>query len=122
MGIVNVVDFKIYMSRIKRKRAFEHAQNVRIHIILRLRKVSSGHLLSIVTLSCIQEFCWRTVKALIRLRGCQKTRFRTAPAQMTSNWNGHSHEARLFRGTETKTDVANSLTRHKGTIAITDIR
>ena len=32
---------------VKRKSAFEHAQNVRIH--LRMRKISSGHLLSIET-------------------------------------------------------------------------
>ena len=29
------------MDCVKRKRAFEHAQNVRIHIILRMRMVSS---------------------------------------------------------------------------------
>ena len=34
-----------------RKRAFEHAQNVQIQIILRMRKVSSGTLLSISQLA-----------------------------------------------------------------------
>ena len=37
------------MVRIKRKSAFEHAQNVRIHVILRMRKVWSGLLFSIDT-------------------------------------------------------------------------
>ena len=37
------------MGRVKRKSAFEHAQNVRIHIILHMRRVSSGQLLSIET-------------------------------------------------------------------------
>ena len=31
------------------KRAFEHAQNKVIHIILHMRKISSGYLLSIET-------------------------------------------------------------------------
>ena len=35
------------MSRPKRKGAFEHAQNEQIQIILRMRKVSAGRLLSI---------------------------------------------------------------------------
>ena len=35
------------MGRAKQKSAFEHEQKVRIHIILHMRKVSSGHLLSI---------------------------------------------------------------------------
>ena len=30
------------IGRVKRKGAFKHAQNVRIHIILHMRKVSSG--------------------------------------------------------------------------------
>ena len=38
---------KTHKDRAKRKSAFEHAQNVWIHIILHMRKVSSGHL-----------FCW----------------------------------------------------------------
>ena len=37
-----------------KKNVFEHAQNVRILIILHMRKVSSGHLLSIETLYSIQ--------------------------------------------------------------------
>ena len=35
------------MGRVKRKRALDHAQNMRIYIILRMCKVSSGQLLSI---------------------------------------------------------------------------
>ena len=42
------------MGRVKRKRAFEHAQNVQNHIILHLRKVSAGHLL-IETFYCSQR-------------------------------------------------------------------
>ena len=37
------------MGRVKWKSAFEHAQNMRIHIILHMRKVSAGQLLSIET-------------------------------------------------------------------------
>ena len=37
------------MDRVKRQSAFEYAQNVRIHITLHMRNVSSGHLLSIET-------------------------------------------------------------------------
>ena len=33
------------MGRIKRKGAYEHAQNVQMHINVHMRKVSSGHLL-----------------------------------------------------------------------------
>ena len=58
------------MGRAKRKSAFEHAQNGRIHIMLHMRKVSSGNLLSTETFYSIQWFCLRTVKALIRLRVC----------------------------------------------------
>ena len=36
--------------------AFEHVQNVRIHIILHMRQVSSGHLLSIETFYSIQWY------------------------------------------------------------------
>ena len=58
------------MRRAKRKTAFEHAWNLRVHMILRMRKVSSGPLLSSHTFFSIQWFYYRTVKALIRLRGC----------------------------------------------------
>ena len=44
------------------------AQNVRIHIILQVCKVSSGPLLSINTFYSIQWFWQRTTEALIRLR------------------------------------------------------
>ena len=46
----------------------EHAQNVRIHIIQRMSKISSGPLLSNHTFYSIQWFC--EVKALIRQGGC----------------------------------------------------
>ena len=42
------------MGRVKRKSVFEHAQNVRIPIILHMRKVSSGHLLYIETFKRIK--------------------------------------------------------------------
>ena len=38
-----------YMGRAKRKCVFEHAQNAHIQIHSRMRKVSSGHLVSIDT-------------------------------------------------------------------------
>ena len=41
----------------------------RTHIILRMHKVSSGHSLPIHTFCSVQWFCYRTVKALIRLHG-----------------------------------------------------
>ena len=57
------------MGRIKRKSAFEHAQNAQIHIILHMRKVSSGHLLSIEIFCSIKWLSLRTAKAQSRLRG-----------------------------------------------------
>ena len=45
------------MGHVKQKSAFEHVQNAQVQIILRMRKVSSGHLLSINTLYSIQWFC-----------------------------------------------------------------
>ena len=59
-----------HMDCVKRKGVFKHARNSKIQIILRMRNVSSGHLLSFHTFCSIQWFCWRTVKTLIRLRGC----------------------------------------------------
>ena len=44
------------MGRVKRKKAFEHLQNVRIHVILHMRKVSSGHLLSMETFYSVRWF------------------------------------------------------------------
>ena len=52
------------MGHIKRKSAFEHVQNAQIQIILRMRKISSGHIYYTV-----QLFCSRTLEALIILRG-----------------------------------------------------
>ena len=57
------------MYRAKRKSAFEHAQNAQIQIILRIRKVLSG-VCSPFIHSVVSDDCLRTVKALIRLRGC----------------------------------------------------
>ena len=56
------------MGHVKQKSAFEHAQNVRNHIILHMCRVSSGHLLSIHTFYGIQWFCLRTAKAQISKR------------------------------------------------------
>ena len=42
------------IGRVKRKSVFEHAKNIRRHVILHMRKVSSGHLLSIETFYSIQ--------------------------------------------------------------------
>ena len=50
--------------------AFIHEHNTLIQIILHMRKMSSGSLLSIHTFCSIQWFCYGAVKALIRLRGC----------------------------------------------------
>ena len=44
-----VVYFIIIRAASRVKRAFEHVQNTQIQIILRMRKVSSGHLRSIET-------------------------------------------------------------------------
>ena len=41
------------VGRAKRKAVFEHAQNVRIHITLHMREVSSGQLLSVDTFYCV---------------------------------------------------------------------
>ena len=59
-----------HLVHAKRKSPFKHAQTVRIHIILDMRKILSGHLLSIETFYIIQWFCIRAAKVLIRLRGC----------------------------------------------------
>ena len=58
------------MGCAKPKSFFEHAQNVWIQIIMRMIKVSSGPLFFMHAFYSIQYFCWRTVKALIRLRAC----------------------------------------------------
>ena len=58
------------MGHVKRKSAFEHAQNVRIHIILHMCKVSSGHLLPIEPFCRIQWFCSRTAMTQSRLCVC----------------------------------------------------
>ena len=60
--------------------AFKHAQNVPIPIIMRMRKVSSGHLLAIDTLYRIQGFWQRRANAQIRLR-------------IRAVWSGHSLSA-----------------------------
>ena len=45
------------IGRAKRNRVFEHAHNAQIQSILRVRKISSGILLSIHTFCTIQWFC-----------------------------------------------------------------
>ena len=59
---------------VKRKSAFKHVQNVRIHIIVAVRKVSSGLLLCIETFYSIQWYHLWTAKVLIKLRGYQTVR------------------------------------------------
>ena len=54
---ISITGFDIrcsYMGRVKRKSAFEHAQNAHIQIILRMRKVPSWPLLLIHTFYSIQ--------------------------------------------------------------------
>ena len=58
------------MGSAMRKRTFEHAQDMQIHIILHVREVTSGPLLSIETFCSIRWFWQRTAKALIRMHGC----------------------------------------------------
>ena len=74
------IEVRLYLVCIKRKSAYKHVPYAQIQIILRMRKISFRPLLSIHTSYSIHWSCWRTVKALIRLRGCicQKTRFRQA--------------------------------------------
>ena len=52
------------MAHVKRKSAFEHVQNVQIQIILHMRKISTGRLLSIQAFFSIQYFCKRTDQGL----------------------------------------------------------
>ena len=68
----NKKDISIYLMK---KAAYlllcsKHAQNVWIHIILHMRKISSSHLLSTETFYGIQSFCLLTTKALIRQHRC----------------------------------------------------
>ena len=67
-----VSNLQRYLGFVERNSAFEHAQNVKIHI-LRMRKILSGPLFSIHTLCFIQCSFSRTVKALIRLRGSNQS-------------------------------------------------
>ena len=89
------------VGRIKRKSAFEHAQNVRIHIIRCMHKVSSGSLFSIDTFYSIQWFWQRTAKALIRLRSravwSGPSLFTHAP-KAHFNWRGSGY-LRILQGT-----------------------
>ena len=55
------------MGRIKLVSAFEHVQNALMQIILHMRKVSSGSLLSISSFYGTQSFFQQTVKVWIRL-------------------------------------------------------
>ena len=69
------------MGQPKRKRVFEHVQNAQIQIILRMRKVPTGPLLSIHTFLADSEGPDQTarMRSLIwafAVRKCPKTRFR----------------------------------------------
>ena len=57
------------LCRVKRKRTFEHAQNVPIHFIRHMHKTHRAFTF-IDTFYSIQCLCLRTTKALIRIRGC----------------------------------------------------
>ena len=75
------VKFSLYLKRpVFVMEYAQIAQIAQIQITLRMRKISSGPLLSIYTICSIQRICKRKVKALIRLRGCicPQTRFRMA--------------------------------------------
>ena len=76
--------------------------NMRSQIILRMRKVSSGLLLSIHTFCSIQWFCLRTVKVLIRLRDTQAVlglRCQYMPRDTFSDGAVHGHTGqRNFTG------------------------
>ena len=55
---LSVLSFRLdKMGSVKRKSTFEHAQNAQIQIILRMRKVSAGPVLSIRTFCSIQWLC-----------------------------------------------------------------
>ena len=71
------------------KSAYEHAQNVRIHIILRMHKILFGRLHCIVTFYSSQWFLQWTAKALIR---CAVWSWPSMPAQAP---NAHLRLARL---------------------------
>ena len=47
--------YRHYLVLVKRKSTFEHALNLRIHIILRMRNISFRHLLSNDTFYCIND-------------------------------------------------------------------
>ena len=75
LGLIESLHMQYCISRINgprqaKKSDFEHAQNVQIQIILHMSKISTRPLLSIHTFCSIQRLCLRTVKPLIRLRGC----------------------------------------------------
>ena len=58
------------MGCVKPKCVFEHAQTVRIHIILYMRNVTFAHFLSTETSFSFQWPCLLTAKAQIRRYGC----------------------------------------------------
>ena len=60
----------LQMRLVKRNIASEHAQNARMHIILRMRKVSTGHLLSFHTFCEPNDSVSGKWFDLTRLRGC----------------------------------------------------
>ena len=73
-----------YMGSIKRKSAFEHACADSDYPVQACSNYPSGPLFSSHTYCGIQWFCKRTVKALVRLRGC-------------AGWSGPSLSAYAWR-------------------------
>ena len=57
-SVISVVLIYLFydMGCVKGKRAFEHAQNAQIQMIMRMRNASSGSLLSIHEFFSIQQF------------------------------------------------------------------
>ena len=85
------ISFIYHLSHAKRKCTCQHAQNAQIHIILRMRKISFGHLLSIHTFLYYpmilfagsegpdQTARMRRLIWAFAVRICSKTRFCMAP-------------------------------------------
>ena len=41
--LMDFSDYNLELGRVKQRSAFEHAQNIKFHIIMHMRKVSSGY-------------------------------------------------------------------------------
>ena len=83
-----------YMARLKRKSAFEHALTVRIHIILHMRKVSSG-LFLLFAIHNIQWFCLRTVKSRSDCADAQADLGLRCPHMLFADSEGLDQTARM---------------------------